>query len=145
MFRTVFILEPQTVFLPELGRIVATAGGRVTSFAEAFDVLEIGALRTEFALLDLDYALPGVLDGLAYFSAAAPRVKPIVLTSQRDFRPLARYREAGAVVLPKALSSAELTLALRAVFTGDAYPILHEAPRRVKTVYAEYATIDERV
>jgi hypothetical protein len=145
MFRTVFILEPQTVFLPELGRIVATAGGRVTSFAEAFDVLEIGALRTEFALLDLDYALPGVLDGLAYFSAAAPRVKPIVLTSQRDFRPLARYRDAGAVVLPKTLSSAELTHALRAVFTGDAYPITHEIPRRVKTVYAEYATIDERV
>jgi hypothetical protein len=72
-------------------------------------------------------------------------VKPIVLTSQRDFRPLARYREAGAVVLPKALSCAELTHALRAIFIGDAYPITHQIPRRVKTVSAEYVSIDQRV
>jgi hypothetical protein len=145
MSRTVFVLEPQAVFLPELSRIVTAAGGRVTTFSEAFDVVEIAALREEYALLDLDYALPGILDGLAYFSGAAPRVKPIVLTSQRDFRPLARYREAGAVVLPKALSCIELTHALRAIFIGDAYPITHQIPRRVKTVSAEYVSIDQRV
>jgi DNA-binding NtrC family response regulator len=145
MSRTVFILEPQTVFIPELSRIVAAAGGRVTTFSDVFDVLEIAALRTEYALLDLDHALPGVLDGLAYFSGAAPRVRPIVLTSQRDFRPLARYRESGAIVLPKALSCTELAHALRAIFVGDAYPVMHQAPRRVKTVYAEYAAIDQRV
>ena len=145
MPRTVFILEPQTVFLPELSRIVSAAGGRVTSVSDAFDVLEISALHADYALLDLDYALPGILDGLAYFSAAAPRVKPIVLTNQHDFRPLARYRDAGAVVLPKALSSVELSHALRAIFVGDAHPITHQLPRRIKTVYAEYAAIDERV
>ncbi len=145
MSRTVFVLEPQTVFIPELSRIVGAAGGRVTMFAEGFDVIEIAALRVEYALLDLDYALPGVLDGLAYFAGAAPRVKPIVLTNQRDFRPLARYRDAGAVVLPKALSCPELIHALRAIFQGDAYPITHHVPRRAKTVYAEYIALDERV
>ncbi len=145
MSRTVFVLEPQAVFLPELSRIVAAAGGRVTTFSEAFDVIEIAALREEYALLDLDYALPGVLDGLAYFSGAAPKVKPIVLTNQHDFRPLARYREAGAIVLPKALSCTELTHALRAIFQGDAYPITHEPSRRLKTVRDEYVGIDLRV
>jgi DNA-binding NarL/FixJ family response regulator len=145
MSRTVFVLEPQTVFLPELSRIVAAAGGRVTTCADAFDVVEISALRADYALLDLDYALPGVLDGLAYFVAAAPRVKPILLTHQRDFRPLARYRDAGAVVLPKSLSSSELMHALRAIFIGDAYPLTFAAPRRVRTVYAEHAAVDARV
>jgi DNA-binding NtrC family response regulator len=145
MSRTVFVLEPQTVFMPELSRIVAAAGGRVTTCSDVFDVVEIGSLRTDYAILDLDYALPGVLDGLAYFSGAAPRVRPIVLTNQRDFRPLARYREAGAIVLPKTLSSPELVHALRAIFSGDAYPLAYPIPRRIKTVYAEYAPIDERV
>ena len=142
MSRTVFVLEPQTVFIPELNRIVSAAGGRVITWSDAFDVVEIAGLQTEYALLDLDYALPGVLDGLAYFSGAAPRVRPIVLTNQRDFRPLARYREAGAIVLPKSLASSEL---VHAFFNGDAYPLTYPIPRRVKTVYAEYATVDERV
>jgi len=144
MSRTVFVLEPQTVFIPELSRIIAAAGGRVVAASDSFNVLEIAALRAEYALLDLDYALPAVLDGLAYFLAAAPHVKPIVLTNQRDFQPLARYREYGAVVLQKALSCGELMFALRAMFLDDAYPTADAAPRKVRTVSSEYISIDER-
>jgi hypothetical protein len=143
MSRTVFVLEPQTVFIPELSRIVAAAGGRVVACSDSFDVLEIAALRAEYALLDLDYALPGVVDGLAYFLAAAPRVRPIVLTNQRDFRPLARYREYGAVVLQKALSCGELMFTLRAMFLDDAYP-LTGMPRNVRSISGDYISIDER-
>jgi len=133
---------PGSIFSPELSRIVAAAGGRVTTFR--------GRLRRDRncgAARRIRAAGPRLCvtrnTGRAWHTSPGqrPRVKPIVLTSQRDFRPLARYREAGAIVLPKALSCTELTHALRAIFQGDAYPITHETPRRLKTVWDEYVAI----
>src|ERR1700694_3520062 len=117
MSASVYILEPQELFVPELSGVVAEAGGRVVRTAQMLDVAEIVSLRVDFALLDLDYTLHGVTDGLAYFRGAAAGVKPIVLTDQRDLGELGRYRAAGAIaVIAKSVSPEQLIGALREVF-----------------------------
>jgi len=114
---SVYVLEPQELFTPELSRIVVAAGGRVVRSADTIDIAEIVSLRVAFALLDLDYTSQGVMDGLAYFRGAAARVKPIVLTDERDFDRLASFRAAGAVaVISKSVSADQMRRALQEIF-----------------------------
>ena len=128
MSTSVYVVEPQALFIPELSRIVASAGGHVTRFSESLEIEEITSLRADYAILDLDYTTYGVMDGLAFFRALAGSVKPIVITEERDFNQLARYRHAGATaVLPKAMSADELRTALHDIFRGDASDELHKA------------------
>jgi len=147
MPKSVYVLEPQAIFIAELSRIVAAAGGRVARIAQSMDIAEIASLRVDYALLDLDYAAGGVLDGLTFFRGAAPKVKLIVLTEQRDFSRLARYRDAGATaILPKAMSGDELCCALRETFERGAHRVFYDGPMRetAQAVRAEYIFVDER-
>ena len=126
MSTSVYVIEPQALFVPELTRLVAAAGGRAVRFADSLDVEEIMSLRTDFALVDLDYSDIGVLDGLAFFRGVAPEARVIVLTDETDFGLLEHFRAAGAVaVLSKSLSADEFCDALRSTFEGKAAP----APR----------------
>jgi len=121
MSPSVYLFEPQALFIPELSRIVAAAGGHVVRSADLLDINEVVSLRAEYAILDLDYTHFGVLDGLAYFRAAAPGVAAIVLTEERDFNRLTRYRHAGAsAVMSKAMSADEMRDALCEVFGSSA-------------------------
>jgi DNA-binding NarL/FixJ family response regulator len=123
MSPSVYLFEPQALFVPELSRIVAAAGGRVVRSAGVFDFGDIVSLRAQYALLDLDYTELGVADGLSYFRAAVPDVAPIVLTEERDANRLGRYRHAGAIAaLCKSASGGELRDALREIFaSGELY------------------------
>jgi DNA-binding NarL/FixJ family response regulator len=117
MSPSVYVLEPQELFIPELSRIVVAAGGRVVRSADTIDIEELVSLRVDFALLDLDYTWQGVMDGLAYFRGAAARVNPIVLTDERDFDRLARFRAAGAIaVISKSNTADQMSAALQEIF-----------------------------
>lgn len=116
----VYVVEPQMLFVPILNRIVFAAGGSVVRVADSLDIKEIASLRVDFALLDLDYTEQGVADGLAMFRAFASRVKPVVLTEERDSVRLAEYRDAGAVaVLTKHMDPSDLSDALRELFESE--------------------------
>jgi CheY-like chemotaxis protein len=118
---TVYLLEPQTLFVPALTEVVAAAGGSAVRSAGAIDVEELASLRTDYALLDLDYTEVGVVDGLAIFRAVAPSIKLILLTEERDLTQITRYRNAGAAaVISKTLSAERMRDALRTVFQGSA-------------------------
>jgi DNA-binding NarL/FixJ family response regulator len=118
---TVYLLEPQGLFVQALTDVVAAAGGSAVRSASAIDVEEIVLLRADFALLDLDYTEIGVADGLAIFRAAAPSIKVILLTEERDLTQITRYRNAGAAaVVSKTLSAERMRDALRTVFQGSA-------------------------
>jgi DNA-binding NarL/FixJ family response regulator len=133
MSPSIYVVEPQALFVPELYRIVAAAGGHVARFAESLDVEEIVSLRTDYALVDLDYAEISVLDGLAFFRSVAPDVRVIVLTEERDFAMLERFRIAGAsTVLAKSMSADEVSDALRAAFERDA-----ASPRRIDVIKSD--------
>jgi DNA-binding NarL/FixJ family response regulator len=144
MSPSVYVIEPQALFVPELTRLIAAGGGRAVRFADSLDVEEIVSLRTDFALVDLDYSAIGVLDGLAFFRAVVPDARVIVLTDEKDFATLERFRAAGAVaVLAKSLSAEEFSEALRATFAGSTVPAARidvlkgddagtESPRRTR-------------
>jgi DNA-binding NarL/FixJ family response regulator len=120
MSPSVYMIEPQALFVPELARIVAAAGGTVVRFAEALDIEEIVSLRTDYAIVDLDYSEIGVLDGLAFFRTVATEVRVIVLTDETDFATLEQFRAAGASsVIAKSMSAGEVSDALRAMFERD--------------------------
>jgi DNA-binding NarL/FixJ family response regulator len=121
MSPSVYVVEPQTIFIPELARIVAVAGGHVARFADALDVEEIASLATEYAIVDLDYSEVGVLDGLAFFRTIAPKTRVVVLTAETDFAALEQFRAAGCVaVVPKSMSADEVRDVLREMFARDA-------------------------
>jgi DNA-binding NarL/FixJ family response regulator len=121
MSPSLYVIEPQALFVPELTRLVAAAGGRAVRFADSLDVEEIVSLRTDFALVDLDYSDIGVLDGLAFFRGVAPDARVIVLSDETGFAVLEQFRAAGAVaVLSKTLSADEFCDALRATFQSHA-------------------------
>lgn len=118
----VFILEPQTLFVPELAQVIALAGGRVVRAATHIDVEEIASLAADYALLDLDYTAHGVLDGLAYFRAAAPSVRAILITAEHGPDWLERCRAAGAwAVVSKDSDREEIAALLRGAFAGEAF------------------------
>ena len=90
---SVYVVEPQSIFAPEIARLVEEAGGRV---AGASDVLDV--LRNE-----------------------APLVRPIVLTDRHRHGWLQLTRTRGAAsVVSKAASEQELVHDLRVVLDGGA-------------------------
>jgi two-component system response regulator DesR len=127
---TVYIVEPQTLFGPELARLVGAAGGRVVGHSPLLDLDAIITARPDVALLDLDfteYQLADVLDALR---AEAPSIRPVVLTSERGAGRLDTCRANGAAgVVAKAASERELVRDLRVVFDGGTI-----WDRRVETV-----------
>ena len=119
--RTVYVVEPQTLFGPELARLVGAAGGRVVGHSQLLDLDAIITASPDVVVLDLDYTdyeLAGVLDVLR---AEAPAIRPVVLTSERGAGRLETYRANGAAaVVAKAASERELVHDLRVVFDGGA-------------------------
>jgi DNA-binding NarL/FixJ family response regulator len=118
----VYVLEPQTLFVPTLTEIIFAAGGGVASVTNTLDVRGLATLHADYALLDLDYTEFGVADGLALFRTFAPAVRPIVLTEERDVDRLHEYRCSGAdAVLEKTMDARAMREALRAVFAVDSH------------------------
>ena len=118
---SVYVVEPQSLFAPEIERLVAVAGGRVIANASALDLDDIVAAAPEFVLLDLDYTAYDVADALDVLHAEAPHVRPIVLTDRhrRGWLQLTRAHGAASVVA-KAASEQELVHDLRVVLDGGA-------------------------
>lgn len=126
MSKSVYVLEPQAIFIPELSRIVTRAGGNVTRTAQFLDVEEVASLRVDYAILDLDYALYGVLDGLALFQRLTAGTSLILLTDELDFNRLASFHHAGALaVLSKSMSDEEMQTSLSSIFEDHARYGLH--------------------
>lgn len=118
---TVYVVEPQALFGPELARLVGDAGGRVAGTASALDLDAIIAAAPDAVLLDLDFTSYDVVDVLDVLRNEAPRVRPIVLTAEHGAGLLERCREAGAVaVVSKAATEEELVHDLRVVLDGGA-------------------------
>jgi len=129
MSPSVYVLEPQALFIPELNRIVSCAGGHVMRSAQCVDAREIASLRADYAILDLDFTGFGVLDGLASFRAFAPDVKAILITEERDPKRLASFRRAGAAaVLSKGMTTGALQRSLHDVFQERAQFAFASAP-----------------
>lgn len=117
--RTVYIVEPQSIFGPELERLVEEAGARVAGFAAVLDLDEIIAVAPDAVLLDLDYTAYDVVDVLDALHAEAPSTRPVVLTADRGRGWLALCRSNGAAaVVSKAATEAEVIEDLRVVLAG---------------------------
>ncbi|HWT05346.1 MAG TPA: hypothetical protein VN224_06275 [Xanthomonadales bacterium] len=118
---SVYVVEPQALFGPELARLVGAAGGRVVGHSQVLDLDAIITASPDVVLLDLDftdYRLADVLDALR---AEAPSIRPVVLTSERGPGRLDACRANGAAaVVAKAASERELVHDLRVVFDGGA-------------------------
>ncbi len=116
---SVYVVEPQALFAPELARLVGEAGARVAGNSAVLDLDAIVAAAPDAVLLDLDYTpydLADVLDVLRY---EAPATRAIVLTSERGPGLLEQCRANGAAaVVAKAASEDELVHDLRVVFDG---------------------------
>jgi DNA-binding NarL/FixJ family response regulator len=136
MSPSVYVLEPQALFIPEINRIVSCAGGHVMRSAQCVDAEEIASLRADYAILDLDYSELGVLDGLACFQALAQAVKAIVVTEEHEAERLASFRDAGATtVFSKAMTSDALQRSLRDIFHEQAHAAFPSAAQK-RRVYA---------
>ena len=118
---TVYVVEPQTLFGPELARLVNAAGGRVVGHAPVLDLDAIITALPDVVVLDLDYTDYELLDVLDVLRAEAPTIRPVVLTSEREAGRLEVCRANGAAaVVAKAASERELVHDLRVVFDGGA-------------------------
>jgi two-component system, OmpR family, response regulator len=116
---TVYILEAQELFGPELERLAALAGGRVAARSAVLDLDAIISTAPDIVLLDLDYTAYDVLDVLAVLRDEAPAIRPVVLSAERTRGWIARCRGAGAAaVVSKAGSEYELVHDLRVIFDG---------------------------
>ncbi|HEX3465982.1 MAG TPA: hypothetical protein VHS78_18180 [Candidatus Elarobacter sp.] len=117
----IYVVEPQTIFGPEMQRIVGEAGGTVSAVSPVLDLDDIIEARPDVVLLDLDYTdydLGEVLDALR---EEAPAVRPIVLTSEREHGRLDRFRSSGAAsVVSKSADDAEVIRELRVILRGGA-------------------------
>ncbi len=115
-----FILEPQTLFVPDLVQTIARCGGEIVRVAESLERLDIASLRADVALLDLDYGPNSVLDDLASFRGEAlPNMHLVVVTGEHGPGWVYRLQRAGACgVISKASTARELAAALRRVFGG---------------------------
>lgn len=119
--RTVFVVEPQALFAPELVRLVAEAGGRVVAASAILDLDAIITAAPEVALLDLDFTDYELLDVLDVLRAEAPEIRTVVLSAERHPGWLAECRAAGAAaVLAKAAGTSDLVHDLRVVLDGGA-------------------------
>jgi DNA-binding NarL/FixJ family response regulator len=118
---TVYVVEPQALFGPELARLVHAAGGRVVGHASVLDLDAIISASPSVALLDLDYTDYDLDDVLRVLRAEAPAVRAVVLSAQRGAGWLDACRANGAAsVIAKAASERELVHDLRVVFDGGA-------------------------
>lgn len=116
---SVYVVEPQSLFGPEVARLVGEAGGRVVATSAVLDLDDIIAAAPEFVLLDLDYTPYDLGDVLDVLRSEAPLVRPIVLTERHGSGWLARSRAYGAAsVVAKAASERELVHDLRTVLAG---------------------------
>ncbi|MBV8369532.1 MAG: response regulator transcription factor [Candidatus Eremiobacteraeota bacterium] len=116
---SVYIVEPQSLFEPELERLVSLAGARVAGSAAQLDLDEIIAAAPDAVLLDLDFTAYDVLDVLDVLQAEAPAIRPVVLTSERGRGRLDRCRAYGAAaVVSKDATDLEMVHDLRVVLDG---------------------------
>ncbi|HEY0614428.1 MAG TPA: hypothetical protein VGC96_07290 [Candidatus Elarobacter sp.] len=118
---SVYVVEPQSIFAPEIARLVEEAGGRVAGASDVLNLDAIIAAAPEFVLLDLDYTAYDVADVLDVLRNEAPLVRPIVLTDRHRHGWLQLTRTRGAAsVVSKAASEQELVHDLRVVLDGGA-------------------------
>lgn len=116
---SVYIVEPQSLFEPELERLVNLAGARVAGSAALLDLDEIIAAAPDAVLLDLDYTAYDIVDVLDVLQAEAPAIRPVVLTSERGPGRLDQCRTYGAAaVVSKAATEHEMVHDLRVVLDG---------------------------
>ncbi|HTD35342.1 MAG TPA: response regulator [Candidatus Elarobacter sp.] len=117
----VYVVEPQTIFGPEVQRIVGEAGGSVASMSPVLDLDDIIEARPDVVLLDLDYTDYDPAEVLDALREEAPSVRPIVLTSERERGRLDRFRSSGAAsVVSKSADDAEVIRELRVILGGGA-------------------------
>jgi DNA-binding NarL/FixJ family response regulator len=115
----VYVVEPQTIFGPEMQRIVGEAGGSVASMSPVLDLDDIIEARPDVVLLDLDYTDYEPAEVLDALREEAPSVRPIVLTSEREHGRLERFRASGAAsVVSKSADDAEVIRELRVILSG---------------------------
>ena len=118
---TVYVVEPQALFGPELARLVNAGGGRVVGHSPLLDLDAIITASPDVVVLDLDYTDYQLVDVLDALRAEAPSIRPLVLTSERAAGRLETCRTNGAAaVVAKAASERELVHDLRVVFDGGA-------------------------
>jgi len=73
----VFILEPQMLFVSDLTQTIARCGGTVVRVVDRLENLDLGSLRADVAILDLDYApelgsaLRRILNGAIFYDPRA--------------------------------------------------------------------------
>jgi DNA-binding NarL/FixJ family response regulator len=116
---SVYIVEPQSLFEPELERLVSLAGARVAGSSAQLDLDEIIAAAPDAVLLDLDFTAYDVVDVLDVLQAEAPAIRPVVLTSERGRGRLEQCRAYGAsAVVSKDASDLEMVHDLRVVLDG---------------------------
>jgi DNA-binding NarL/FixJ family response regulator len=116
---SVFIVEAQALFGPELVRLVEAAGARVVGQAETLDLDEVIGAHPDVVLLDLDFTVYDVIEVLEVLRAEAPSIRTIVLTGERTRGWLNAARDAGAAsVCSKATTEEELVHALAVIFDG---------------------------
>ena len=130
--RSVYVVEPQALFGPELARLVTEAGGRVVAASAILDLDAIITAAPNVALLDLDYTDYDLLDVLDVLRAEAPEIRTVVLSAARHPGWLEECRAAGAsAVLAKAAGESDLVHDLRVVLDGGAVwdPRVERVPR----------------
>jgi DNA-binding NarL/FixJ family response regulator len=117
----VYVVEPQTIFGPEVQRIVGEAGGSVASMSPVLDLDDIIEARPDVVLLDLDYTEYDPAEVLDALREEAPSIRPIVLTSEHEHGRLDRFRASGAAsVVSKSADDAEVIRELRVILGGGA-------------------------
>src|ERR1700689_4884500 len=93
---SVYVVEPQALFGPELARLIGKAGGRISGESAALDLNAILRASPDVVLLDLDYTTYNVVDVLDVLRAEAPSIRPVVLTAERGRGWLELCRRTGA-------------------------------------------------
>jgi len=115
----VYVVEPQTIFGPEVQRIVGEAGGTVSAISPMLDLDQIIEAAPDVVLLDIDYTDYDPAEVLDALREEAPAVRPIVLTSERERGRLDRFRASGAAsVVSKSAGEAEVIRDLRFILSG---------------------------
>ena len=116
---SMYIVEPQSLFGPELERLVNLAGARVAGSSAQLDLDEIIATAPDAVLLDLDFTAYDVVDVLDVLQEEAPAIRPVVLTSERGHGRIEQCRRYGAAaVVSKDATDQEMVHDLRVVLDG---------------------------
>ena len=115
----VYVVEPQSLFGPEIERLVSEAGGTVARMTAVLDIDELIAAAPDVVLLDLDFTPYDVLEVLDVLRSEAPWLRPIILTTEHRRGWLATCRAAGAAaVVSKSAPDGEVIHDLRVVLDG---------------------------